>query len=258
MAKKSKDSTAESKADSKLPEFDEKALSALTQKIEKGFKAPEKSQPPKSEKSKKNKNKEKGKKDQSAENAAKQQNQSTAEPARGKKRDAKGKVKAEKANGDAKPQRQGPKESKGAASVPTDRNVLLQEILAMGGTEEDLALVGDAASDDEETPAGGKNSAVDAKLKKELADFAAGLGLEGLHGAALEAEDPEGEDEEVEEDEEDEEEVEDIEDAEWENAESEPEEKPTPAKNTQEPSKGSSKESSRLVSVTFSEQCRLS
>lgn len=58
-----------------------------------------------------------------------------------------------------------------------DRDTLLQEILALGGTEEDLDLVADAVSDDEDLEGSGPSTS-DKDLKKELAKFVSGLGIE--------------------------------------------------------------------------------
>jgi ribosome biogenesis protein MAK21 len=56
---------------------------------------------------------------------------------------------------------------------------LLREILALGGTEEDLDLVADALSDEEDEPS---TTRPDNKFRQDLAKFVAGLGIEGQIG----------------------------------------------------------------------------
>ncbi|KAL2884066.1 RNA-binding ribosome biosynthesis protein mak21 [Colletotrichum sp. CLE4] len=95
-------------------------------------------------------------------------------------------------------------EVKGKKGAPLNREDLLEEIRALGGDEEDLKLIGDIDSDDEDTT-GEANSvaAVDGKLQNELAAFAAQLGLQQHYEAATAQETEESpEEEEIEEDEE--------------------------------------------------------
>ncbi|EFQ29206.1 CBF/Mak21 family protein [Colletotrichum graminicola] len=64
------------------------------------------------------------------------------------------------------------------------RDDLLEEIRALGGDEEDLKLIGDIDSDQEDVAgedSSGSNEVVDGKLKNELAAFAAQLGLQQYH-----------------------------------------------------------------------------
>ncbi|KAL2067084.1 hypothetical protein VTL71DRAFT_1508 [Oculimacula yallundae] len=176
-----------SKNDS-LASFDEQALTALTAKIEKGFgkhtskvdahgqgksaEAFEANGGPRREKSSKSL------KTKSKDNAGKksQGESKTKAPelVRGTKRDATGNAKIA-----AKPSRKSqsqPTTSQG--SDKNDRATLLQEILALGGTEEDLDLVADAVSDGEdEEPS--TMSPSDKSFRKDLANFVAGLGIEG-------------------------------------------------------------------------------
>lgn len=79
--------------------------------------------------------------------------------------------------------------------VDQDINVLLDEIKALGGSEEDLRLVEDIDSDEEDVV--GNEQDADAKLRAELARFAAGLGFEKVAPdfAAAESEPEEQEDE---------------------------------------------------------------
>lgn len=85
--------------------------------------------------------------------------------------------------------------NKAPKSGGNEKEVLLQEILALGGTEEDLDLVLDAQSDSE-NEAKPTAKSTDKDFKNEFAKFVAGLGIEGQ---APEAEADE-EDEEVDDD----------------------------------------------------------
>lgn len=150
-----------------LPSFDERALSVLTEKIENEFgknKAPGNSA---EQISRNHKQDDKRKKAHPVDPKPKHAN--TAEQIRGRKRDAKGNIKA----GDSRTQ---PTHSQQSREKNDDRTRLLQEILALGGTEEDLDLVADAASDDEGLEA---QAIPDKLLKKDLANFVASLGIEG-------------------------------------------------------------------------------
>ncbi|TGO27526.1 hypothetical protein BPAE_0040g00070 [Botrytis paeoniae] len=68
--------------------------------------------------------------------------------------------------------------SKTPKSGGNEKEVLLQEILALGGTEEDLDLVLDAQSDSE-NEAKPTTKSTDKDFKNEFAKFVAGLGIEG-------------------------------------------------------------------------------
>ncbi|CZT05077.1 related to MAK21-protein required for 60S ribosomal subunit biogenesis [Rhynchosporium agropyri] len=171
-----------SKSDS-LVSFDEQALLALTAKIEnrfgknsskterlgqgspEGSKASRSSKPEKSSKSQKSNIKE-----------CKGESKTKApELVRGTKRDASGKVKiASNSAGKSKTQPSKGRDDNGK----DDRATLLQEILALGGTKEDLDLVADAVSEDEDDETSTTKSP-DKSLRKELASFVAGLGIEG-------------------------------------------------------------------------------
>jgi ribosome biogenesis protein MAK21 len=156
-----------------LPTFDDNALSALTAKIEKGFgggapaKADQASQP----------KEKKGSKSRNGLVVGKDK-WTTRSPAvsRGTKRDAHGNAKVDaKSRPAKKPQEAGSKDA---------RAVLLEEILALGGTAEDLDLVVDAVSDvEDDAPA---QISADKTLQKELAKFVAGLGIEGQSADANE------------------------------------------------------------------------
>lgn len=221
-----------SKSDEDIPSFDENALSALTSKIEKGFakgkasnKSPEsKPKSPKPNKANKSTN--------STDSKPKSKPQ---ESGRGTKRDAQGNAKG-KADGS----------SNEAPKSGSDREVLLQEILALGGTEEDLDLVLDAQSDSENEDEG-KPASIDKGFKNEFAKFVAGLGIQGRAPGA-------------EADSEVEDEVEGVDGDDWEEAsasalesgESEEEEAPKVPEKAAVKAKESSKDQNRLVSSFLS------
>ncbi|KXJ89190.1 CBF/Mak21 family-domain-containing protein [Microdochium bolleyi] len=91
-----------------------------------------------------------------------------------------------------RPQRAAPSISdKAPSGTNIDKNVLLEEIMALGGSKEDLDLVGDAESDDEAAFASSGNP--DEALQAELAQFAATLGFEKV-APTLDEEEEEEED----------------------------------------------------------------
>lgn len=153
--------------------FDESALSALTNTIEKSLNG---------SKSRSNQNidaqisqsiRESGFK------KSKSQKGISSEPSTSKKRDASGNLKARPPN-----------------SIKFDRDVLLQEILNLGGTEEDLDLIGDADSEDDYTSAAANSLVDDSQFAKELSKFVTGLGIAGQPEEApedLDEEDQSGE-----------------------------------------------------------------
>ena len=167
-----------------LPAFGKDALSALTDKIEKELGKSKVSQQlaDATERSLR-----KGKPSKERCGPDSKANPTKAEHNRGTKRDAQGNVKSA-GKVEVKSSRRKEGHKFGAAKNPRER--LLKEILAMGGTEEDLDLVAGAASDYEDV--GGNNGlAKDKSFKEDLARFVAGLGIEG---AAIEdASEPEAE-----------------------------------------------------------------
>ncbi|KAG4443591.1 hypothetical protein IFR05_000968 [Cadophora sp. M221] len=169
--------TPNSKSDS-FASFDEHALSALTAKIEEGFgknkskpegqqEAPDSNHSHRQEKT--------SKKAKDKEGKTKSKTKKSPELVRGTKRNANGKAKVAGAptskgpTGGIKPRGDNGKD---------DRAMLLQEILALGGTEEDLDLVADVMSDEDE---GGPSTTglPDQSFRRDLASFVAGLGIEG-------------------------------------------------------------------------------
>lgn len=158
--------------------FNEDALNALTTKIEKGL---GKSQPDAQAASRKPKQKQASNEGKSNGASSRPKPTKLPELVRGTKRDVRGNAKS---NG--KPVSQTEPDS-GRDAAKNDREILLQEILALGGTEEDLDLVADAASDEEDAEPNTTKSH-DKLLQKDLAKFVAGLGIEG---AAVESDDGE-------------------------------------------------------------------
>jgi ribosome biogenesis protein MAK21 len=178
---------------SRLPTFDEQALSQLTDKIEEGLNIPEADSQRKAS-SQDNK----GNATITTAKSKKTKDPSHAST-NGKKRDAQGNIKDSTTisnNLQAAEREEG-----------NDRELLLQEILALGGTEADLDLVGDVLSDDEDEDEGNEPNKLDndSKFKKELSKLVAGLGIEVESGKIstelepdmLEAEDWEDDDGEV-------------------------------------------------------------
>jgi ribosome biogenesis protein MAK21 len=179
-----------------LPAFDEKALSALTEKIEKGF---GKSKAPHQLGSASNGNQKNTKPGNGQPDTDPRVKTTKSEQKRGTKRDAQGNVKAA---GKGKNEKNSRESKHKTGDGKGDREALLKEILALGGTEEDLDLVAGAASDDEDV-GGNDTSAQDKSLKQDLAKFVAGLGIESA--AVEDASEPEAE-------------VEDDDEEEWEEA----------------------------------------
>ncbi|KAG4025628.1 hypothetical protein MFRU_054g00570 [Monilinia fructicola] len=214
-----------SKSNEDIPSFDENALSALTSKIEKGF-AKGNSSNKSSESTTKSPKPSKANK--STNSTDSKQKSKPQESGRGTKRDAQGNAKG-KQNGSSSEM---PKSG-------NDREVLLQEILALGGTEEDLDLVLDAQSDSENENEG-KPGSTDNSFKNEFAKFVAGLGIEGQV--------PEGEADS-------EDEIEEVEGDDWEQASvsaseseaSEPEEAAKVTEKAAVKTKESSKDQNRLI-----------
>lgn len=141
---------------------DESAFAGLRQKIEQRLK----NQSQNSGKGKKNNNSSAPAKD----NVSKKEKQSPAKSSRpqdtaqGKKRDRNGEVIARNEKNNVKEKQQKPKGSKKS----NDDETLRQEILAMGGTEEDLDLL---AGVDSESEVEGETAKGDDDLRKQLASM---------------------------------------------------------------------------------------
>jgi hypothetical protein len=154
-----------------LPSFDESILSSLTDKIEKGFRSTATSKsdplvkcsvvPPKE-------SRESTKRHRKAKESPKT---SLTE----RKRDAEGNVKEAVHSGPTPPKTVKFHNENGQAYT---RDILMQEILALGGDEDDLDLVASIESSDEDANEGlPQLSLVDAKFTKGLSNFVAGLGI---------------------------------------------------------------------------------
>lgn len=150
--------------DARLPLFNEEALSALTARIEKGLDSSkmERHLTPS------NKTIELEGKDTIGNRLKGASNSKRSESRRGTKRDANGNAKTSSRK-DSNPPTQNARAADGNAA-------LLQEILALGGTKEDLELVADVQSDEEGVSNNGLS--LSKSLRKELANFIAGLGIE--------------------------------------------------------------------------------
>lgn len=144
--------------------FDERALSALTARIEEEFGAGKPQQAVEVNRGQKGINGTKHQKFVKVQSKTK-----PVELVRGTKRDIRGNAKQPRGVESFTKQKYG----KG----PDDRAILLKEILALGGTEEDLDLVADAVSDEEDVDSNG--ALPDKSFRKELANFVAGLGIDG-------------------------------------------------------------------------------
>jgi ribosome biogenesis protein MAK21 len=153
-----------------LPAFDEKALLSLTEKIEKGF---GKSKSPQHKPENRNQTQRKPNNSANSDPSKPKDKAKGLEPKQGNKRDARGNRKqlneeSKKGVRSKRPQNENTKDEK---------DILLQEILALGGTEEDLQLVADAISDDEDLDAA-SSAPPDKSFRADLAKFVAGLGID--------------------------------------------------------------------------------
>ena len=191
-----------------FPAFDEKALLSLTEKIEKGFgtnKTPQ-HKPDNQSQSKKNA------KNAAAPDQSKPKNKAKGlEPRQGNKRDARGNKKPQN---EESTKGNGPKQQQNG-NTKEESDVLLQEILALGGTEEDLQLIADAVSDDEDLDAGSA-ARPDKSFRADLAKFVAGLGIDAKMDGEVSESEPEQEN-----------------DDEWESSGEEPLDEPVPSAKVQ-------------------------
>jgi ribosome biogenesis protein MAK21 len=164
-----------------LPSFDERALLALTEKIEKGLGA---NKDPQHDPNGRSQMQRKANDGSRLDQTKLKSKANLPEPSKGNKRDARGNRKppsGESTSGGRSTHRQN-RENKDR------KEVLLQEILALGGTEEDLQLVGDANSDDEDLDAD-SSAPPDKSFREDLAKFVAALGIEtNVEGNATESE----------------------------------------------------------------------
>ncbi len=175
MGKKRKRSAKDPESASsvtRLSSFDESALSALTNKIESGFHNA--AAPRQDLRDRKTST---GEDPRSRIDKAEDSKSYKKNRVSGKKRDAHGNVREQTGSGT------------NTAHIRTDghsgqdndeQKVLLQEILALGGTEDDVDLVMGVATDEDDALDNGldKISAYDPKLTKELSKFITSLGIE--------------------------------------------------------------------------------
>ncbi|KAJ5279776.1 hypothetical protein N7478_005148 [Penicillium angulare] len=192
-------SSIESKSTSEVPQIDESAFSGLRQKIEERLKK---------QSSAKGKSKKIDKPDTPVEVADDKKDKDVASKAgkiqdisgQGKKRDRSGEVIArDEKKGDEK---KGGKNKAGkSANKSADDATLRQEILALGGTEEDFNLLADV--DEEEEVEGVSAEAKDDDLRNELSKMLEAAG----HVVPQDLEDEEVEEDEGEEDDEDDEDI---------------------------------------------------
>lgn len=206
------------------PVFDESALSKLTAKLETDLASPKPKSKPKDQKQKDERP------------AKRKRSENDAKDATPNKRQAK-----EPKSRPAQDSKKTAKENK----APKDKKAeLLQEILALGGDENDLDIIAGVDSDVEEGQGPRPKEApveMDKALKNELAKFAAGLGFEKVRDEDAATDDGEGEGEESEAADEEEEEEEGDE---W-------EDEPEPEKGGKEPvaEKQSRSAAGKLVSM---------
>lgn len=211
------------------PLFDEAALSKLTAKIDTDLADPK----PKSNL------KDQKRKDERP--AKRKRSENDVKDATPNKRQAQ-----EPKNRPVKPSKKTTKESK----PPKDKKAeLLQEILALGGDENDLDIIAGVDSDVEEGHEPRPKDApveMDKGLKNELARFAAGLGFEKVRDEDAATDDDEGE---VEEESAASDEEEEVGEDEW-------EDEPEPEQDTKEPAaeKQSRSAAGKLVSMRHLDQ----
>ncbi|BCR86138.1 RNA-binding ribosome biosynthesis protein MAK21 [Aspergillus chevalieri] len=230
-----------------LPNFEENAFAGLRQKIEQKLK----------DQNSKSKNKGKGgakdapkndtpKKDAPApKNNTKNESAPRAAPKQEPKNDNKGKKRDRNGDVIAREEKSAGKDKVSKASDDT----LRQEILALGGTEEDLDLVAGVESEDEvedvnTSKKSGKKSDDDA-LRKELSSMLAAAGQvvpEDLKDDEVEEEQEEEADDDEEEEGDGDDESDEQEEAEEEESDAEEEASPEPSANAEEYSKETKKE----------------
>ena len=156
-----------------VPTFDEQTLSSLTKKIEFGLQNPASLKHD-------TQSKHDFLQDKSAETRARGSSKvqsGVKELGKMRKRDAQGKVK-EPTIGRSKANRAA--QDKEQNEHKDERDILLKEILALGGNEEDLDLVEDADSDEHDiTGEPIKSQGFGSKFTEELSKFVADLGIRG-------------------------------------------------------------------------------
>lgn len=237
------------------PQIEESAFAGLRQKIEQRLKDQNNAKQQKSKNKSKGDSKDTPKKENAPKPAPTQDSKKANDDNKGRKRDRNGDViaKEEKTSG------------KGKQSKPSGENendALRQEILALGGTEEDLDLVAGVGSESEtedkaDAPKKQSNKTNDDSLRKELSSMLAAAGQ--VVPDDLENDEEEGEEEEEKEEEEDgdDESDEQEDDAEQEVSDAEEEASPVPsAKATKESTKKEPVKSEVYVPKEYSKLVR--
>lgn len=248
-----------------LPQIEESAFAGLRQKIEQKLKDQNNAKQQKSKNKSKSDSKDTPKKENAPKPGPTQDSKKANDDNKGKKRDRNGDViaKEEKTGGKGKPSK---------SSSEDENDALRQEILALGGTEEDLDLVAGVGSESEvedkaDAPKKQSNKSNDDSLRKELSSMLAAAGqvvpddIEDDEEEGEEEEEADGDEEEEEEEDGDDESDEQEDDAEQEVSDAEEEASPAPpakaAKEStkKEPVKSEDyvpKEYSKLVSTSLS------
>ena len=175
------------------PQIEESAFAGLRQKIEQRLKDQNNAKQQKSKNKSKGDSKDTPKKENALKPAPTQDSKKANNDNKGKKRDRNGDViaKEEKTSGKSKPSK---------PSGEDENDALRQEILALGGTEEDLDLVAGVGSESEtedkaDAPKKHSNKSNDDSLRKELTNMLAAAGQ--VVPDDLEDDEEEGEEEEA-------------------------------------------------------------
>lgn len=231
------------------PQIEESAFAGLRQKIEQRLKDQNNAKQQKSKNKSKGDSKDTPKKENALKPAPTQDSKKANNDNKGKKRDRNGDViaKEEKTSGKSKPSK---------PSGEDENDALRQEILALGGTEEDLDLVAGVGSESEtedkaDAPKKQSNKSNDDSLRKELSSMLAAAGQ--VVPDDLEDDEEEEEEEEDGDDESDEQE----DDVEQEVSDAEEEASPVPsAKATKESTKKEPVKSEDYVPKEYSKLVR--
>ena len=243
------------------PQIEESAFAGLRQKIEQRLKDQNNAKQQKSKNKSKGDSKDTPKKENAPKQAPTQDSKKADDGNKGKKRDRNGDViaKEEKTGGKGKPSK---------PSGEDENDALRQEILALGGTEEDLDLVAGVGSESEtedkaDAPKKQSNKSNDDSLRKELSSMLAAAGqvvpddLEDDEEEGEEEEEADGGGEEEEEEDGDDESDEQEDDAEQEVSDAEEEASPVPsAKATKESTKKEPVKSEDYVPKEYSKLVR--
>ncbi|KAI5862663.1 CBF-domain-containing protein [Durotheca rogersii] len=156
--------------------FDEASLAKLTAKIDSRLAVPTKP-PGKKDPGKKDP----GKKDHGKKDHGKRKRDPTVDSSQARPNKRTNTSNPDKAKNTHKNAPKAKSHKPNAAPAKATSNAFLDEIRALGGDEDDLKLVGDVDSDDEELRNDKGKKDTDKSLQAELAKFAAGLGFENVN-----------------------------------------------------------------------------